>query len=224
METDFIKPDIIIWTKEDALLEDISSILGENGFKVFNVSDKHEMFDLLEDNQSSIVILDCELPQIFGFEVYEVIKKIDRFKDTRIILLSSIPQSISGVDECIEKGRVRDLLLLKIVDIVQREFAVCEDVEWKDEEYIENGMVSDSEMPEHEEAKKFARIIVSDIVLYNKDKAVKGLQDDTFYELLKDEIEEGRNFYSQRISAGILKTTNYFDDAINKVIRSKVMV
>lgn len=224
MEIDCAKTDIIIWIKEDALMEVIASILGENGFKVFNVSDKHEMFNLLEENQSSVVILDSGLPKIFGFEISEVIKKIDRFKDIRVILLSSDSQSVPGVDDYIEKGHVSELLLSKIMPFIHIEDIDCQEVKYKNEGFSEYIMVSGCEMPEHEEAKRLARIIVSDIVLYNKDKAEKGAQDRTFYELLKDEIEEGRQFYSERISASILTTTNYFDEAINKFILSKVSV
>lgn len=202
MKVDCARPHFIIWTKEDALRDVVSGLLGDQGFNALKVHDKHEMFRFLEEFQPAIVILDGGLPPISGFEVHEIIKRVDRFKDTNVILLSSLPQCVPGVDECIEKDQVESLLLSRIRRFVPEEFAMPE-----------------SERQMHEEARRFAKIIVADIVLYNQDKAEKGSKDGTFYEILKDEIEEGRRFYSSKIPAAIISTTHYFDEAIQKFIR-----
>ena len=202
MKVDCARPQFIIWTRENALRDLISSLLGDEGFNTLNAHDKHEMFLFLEEFQPAIVVLDGGLPQILGFEVYEIIKRVDRFKDTNVILLSSLPQCVPGIDECIEKDQVESLLLSRIKRFVPEEFAMPE-----------------SERQMHEEARRFAKIIVSDIVLYNQDKAGRGAKDGTFYEILKDEIEEGRRFYSSKIPAAIITTTNYLDEAIQKFIR-----
>lgn len=202
MKVDCARPHFIIWTGEDVLRNVISCLLGNEGFNTLTVYDKHEIFQFLEEFQPAIVILDDSLPKILGFEVYEVIKRVDRFKDTNVILLSSLPQCTPGVDECIEKDQVEKLLLSKIRRFIPDEF-----------------VMSDSERQMHEEARRFAKIIVSDIVLYNQDKAEKGAQDGTFYEILKDEIEEGRKYYSSKVPVAITSITHYFDEAIQKFIR-----
>ncbi|OGW59740.1 MAG: hypothetical protein A2Y48_10195 [Nitrospirae bacterium RIFCSPLOW2_12_42_9] len=74
----------------------------------------------------------------------------------------------------------------------------------------------------HREAKKLAKIIVSDISLYNKDKIEKGLTEDTFFELLRNEIEKGRTFYNSRVSPDVLTKTNYFDEALEDFIHGRV--
>ncbi|MBI5038778.1 MAG: response regulator, partial [Nitrospirae bacterium] len=102
MKVDCARPHFIVWAGENALGDVVSSILGNEGVNTLTVHDKHEMFRFLEEFQPAIVILDESLPKILGFEVYEVIKRIDRFKDTNVILLSSRPQCIPGVDESIE--------------------------------------------------------------------------------------------------------------------------
>ena len=201
MKVDCARPHFIIWTREDALRDVISSLLGDEGFNTLNAHDKYEMFRFLEEFQPAVVILDEGLPQILGFEVYEIIRRVDRFKDTNVILLSSLPQYVPGIDECIEKDQVERLLLSKIRRFIPDEFVMPE-----------------SERQMHKEARRFAKIIVSDIVLYNQDKAGRGTKDGTFYEILKDEIEEGRRFYSSKIPATIITTTNYFDEAIQKFI------
>jgi len=62
MKVDCARPHFIIWTKEDALRDVVSGLLGDQGFNALNVQDKHEMFRFLEEFQPAIVILDGGLP------------------------------------------------------------------------------------------------------------------------------------------------------------------
>lgn len=77
---------------------------------------------------------------------------------------------------------------------------------------------------EEEKAKavRLARAIASDISLYNEEKIVKGIEQDTLFEAIKDEIEEGRALYRSRVSDELYTTTNHFDRAlVDIVLRSK---
>ena len=67
-------------------------------------------------------------------------------------------------------------------------------------------------------AMRKARVIASDIALYNEKKIIKGIETDSFYELLKDELNEGRESYRAQIGPAIADSTNYFDRAILDVI------
>ncbi|HYX90660.1 MAG TPA: hypothetical protein VE782_03810 [Myxococcaceae bacterium] len=82
-------------------------------------------------------------------------------------------------------------------------------------------------MTEEEKTKaiRLARAIASDISLYNEQKIIKGIEQDNLFDVLKDEIEEGRELYKSRVSAEIFKTTNYFERAIvDIVVRSKAHI
>ena len=82
-------------------------------------------------------------------------------------------------------------------------------------------------MTEEEKAKaiRLARAIASDISLYNEQKIIKGIEQDNLFDVLKDEIEEGRELYKSRVSAEIFKTTNFFERAIvDIVVRSKAHI
>jgi hypothetical protein len=50
-------------------------------------------------------------------------------------------------------------------------------------------------------AMRLARAIASDISLYNEQKIIKGIEQDNLFEVLKDEIAEGRELYKSRVSA-----------------------
>jgi len=78
---------------------------------------------------------------------------------------------------------------------------------------------------ERTKALRLARAIASDISLYNEQKIIKGIEQDNLFEVLKDEIEEGRELYKSRVSQELYRTTNFFDRAIvDIVIRSKAHV
>jgi hypothetical protein len=71
-------------------------------------------------------------------------------------------------------------------------------------------------------AMRLARAIASDISLYNEQKIIKGIEQDNLFDVLKDEISEGRELFKSRVSPEIYTRTNYFDRAIvDVVIRPK---
>ncbi|MBI5546788.1 MAG: hypothetical protein HY901_23135 [Deltaproteobacteria bacterium] len=78
-------------------------------------------------------------------------------------------------------------------------------------------------MTDEEKAKaiRLARTIASDISLYNEAKIIQGIEQDTFFEALQGEIEEGRELYKSRVTPELYTTTNYFDRAIVDVILAR---
>lgn len=69
-----------------------------------------------------------------------------------------------------------------------------------------------------EAAVRLARAICSDLALYNEAKIVQGIEQDSFFDLLKGEIEEGRELYRSRVSPELYARTNFYDRAIVDVI------
>jgi hypothetical protein len=75
--------------------------------------------------------------------------------------------------------------------------------------------------PMHEKAKRLARLIVSDIVLYNQATVEEGIRNDNFFELMSHDVQEARNLYASRVPEEIRKDTTYLDDAFNDLIERK---
>jgi hypothetical protein len=67
-------------------------------------------------------------------------------------------------------------------------------------------------------AKRLARAIASDLSLYNQEKIQKGIQQDNLFEVLSEEIEEGRAHYNNKVDPDLRSTTNYFDLALVDVV------
>ena len=72
-----------------------------------------------------------------------------------------------------------------------------------------------------EKARRFARIIVSDIALYNQEAVVDGLQNGTFYDLLRNDVTEGRELYEKRVPATIRAKKDYYQEAFDNFIKTQ---
>jgi hypothetical protein len=69
-----------------------------------------------------------------------------------------------------------------------------------------------------EQAMRLARAICSDVSLYNEEKIVRGIEQDNFFEALKEELAEGRELYRSRVAPDLYSRTNFYDRAIIDVI------
>ncbi len=67
-------------------------------------------------------------------------------------------------------------------------------------------------------ARRLARLIVSEIALYNRKNVEQGVRDGNFYELLAYEVREARSLYERRIPEEIRNTTAYLDEAFAELI------
>jgi hypothetical protein len=76
-----------------------------------------------------------------------------------------------------------------------------------------------------EKAMRLARAIASDISLYNEEKIVEGISNDTFFDALTAELEEGRELYKSRVAPDLYGRTNFYDRAVVDIIlRSKAHI
>jgi hypothetical protein len=68
-----------------------------------------------------------------------------------------------------------------------------------------------------EAARRLARAIASDLSLYNEEKIVEGVTHDNLFDVLSDEIEEGRALFKSRVAAE-LYAKNFYDRAIIDIL------
>ncbi len=69
--------------------------------------------------------------------------------------------------------------------------------------------------PDH--AKRLARAIISDVALYNREKVEEGIRNDTIFELLAEQLEEGRQHFLSRVDPALVPM-KIFDLAIVDVL------
>jgi hypothetical protein len=60
-----------------------------------------------------------------------------------------------------------------------------------------------------ERARQLARAIASDLSLYHEKKLIEGIERDTLFDVMRDEIEEGRTLYKSRVTPEIFNMGIY---------------
>lgn len=71
---------------------------------------------------------------------------------------------------------------------------------------------------QHDEARRFARLLVSEIKLYNETKVQAGRKTNDLYERLKEDIDRSRQMYDERIAEDVRKSSNYFYDELVRIL------
>jgi hypothetical protein len=69
---------------------------------------------------------------------------------------------------------------------------------------------SETEQRAHNDARRFARLLVSEIKLYNAAKVNDGRRNYDLYDRLKDEIDRNRKVYDKRVAPTVAARIDYF--------------
>ena len=80
------------------------------------------------------------------------------------------------------------------------------------------GGAQSEDAKKHDEARRFARLLVSEIKLYNESKVDQGRKNNDIYERLKEDIDRSRQMYDERIDEQVRKSTNYFYDELVRIL------
>ncbi len=75
-----------------------------------------------------------------------------------------------------------------------------------------------------ERARQLARVIASDLSLYHEKKIIEGVERDTLFEVLRDEIEEGRALYKSRVTPEIFQLGIYDRALVDMLLRPRANV
>jgi hypothetical protein len=74
---------------------------------------------------------------------------------------------------------------------------------------------------ERAKAERLARIIVSDIILYNEDKFAEALKRDGVVEMMSPDLEEGRDLFRSRIDERVRDERDYLVEELLRVARQR---
>ena len=78
--------------------------------------------------------------------------------------------------------------------------------------------VSAEDDAKHEEARRFARLLVSEIKLYNEDEVERGRVERDILARLKEDIDRSREMYEKRISPDVRGQRDYFHDELVRIL------
>jgi predicted Zn finger-like uncharacterized protein len=78
--------------------------------------------------------------------------------------------------------------------------------------------LSPEEKTRHEKARRLARVLASDIAIYNREKKERGMVDGNLVAVLGYEIKKSWETYKERVGADFANSTPYFRDALNDLL------
>ena len=189
--------------------------LRELGFDVTFFDSGDGALEFIRSSRAELVILNVYLKGSLGVEISEEIKADGALSKTRVVLIGALfranrfranPTNLYGADEYIEEQipsqELRQIIGKLFPDITTEHPAELESVE-------------------HDEARRLARLILSDIVIYNTEKVDRGIRAGTFLDELKDEIAEGRDYYESRVPAKVRQKSDFFMETLNQFVQMK---
>src|SRR5438045_2512550 len=69
-----------------------------------------------------------------------------------------------------------------------------------------------------QKARRLARALVSDLVVYHPEKRQQGIRDGTLQQLFKDEIEKSWQEYVEQVGADMAQSTPFWSEALNEIL------
>lgn len=185
------------------------------GFDVTFFETGDATLDFARRMRADLAIVNVYLKGKLGVEVTEEIKADASLKHTRVILIGALfranrfranPTNLYGADEYIEE------------QIPEKEFR---QIIHKLFPQAVEGADLPLEPREYDEARRLARLILSDIIIYHVDKVERGIRDGNFFEVLRDEIEEGRQYYDSRVPMPVRRDTEIYTETLQQFVQMK---
>ena len=195
--------------------EFLADQLRKAGFDVQLFETGDPCLEFVRNHRSELAILNVYLRGKLGVEISEAIKADPRLGETRVILIGALfranrfranPTNLYGADEYIEE------------QIPEREFRR---VLQKLFPQIDTSEAPPAEAVEVDDARRLARLILSDILISNGEQAEKAIRDDTFFTSLRTEIEEGRKYYESRVPFRLRQDTEIYNETLQQFVRMK---
>jgi response regulator RpfG family c-di-GMP phosphodiesterase len=186
------------------------------GFEVSYFETGIPTLEFVRRTRAELVIVNVYLKGMLGVEVTEEIKADATIENTKVILIGALfranrfranPTNLYGADDYIEEL------------IPEREFRQIIHKLFPDigDAHDETA----AEPREYDEARRLARLILSDIIIYHAAKVEQGIRDDNFFDVLKSEIEEGRHYYDSRVPPRVRRDTEIYTETLQQFVQMK---
>jgi len=185
------------------------------GFDVTMFETGEPAFDFVRRMRADLAIVNVYLKGRLGVEVTEDIRAEPDLGHTRVILIGALfranrfranPTNLYGADEYIEE-QIPEKEFRQIIRKLFPEVGHTEELPIEPKEY--------------DEARRLARLILSDIVIYHIEKVEAGIRDDNFFDVLKSEIADGRAYYDSRVPLRVRQDTEIFSETLQQFVRMK---
>jgi len=230
------KGTILICIDGEATREVMKALLEALNYTVLDIPAGSSVMTEMNRSTPALALLDMGLSDIPGTELCQQIKRSPDLSQTIVILVSSMFEKntkyrhetpdLAGADDYINRHEIQKGLLNKVEQqLTKNKAAENEKFETFTQDSFETLAEAATTSGDQEEkdaeterAKRFAETIVSDIVMFNDRKVEEGLRDGNFYDVLADEIKEGKEVYQTKVAQAFW-TLDYYEQALEKFLR-----
>jgi response regulator RpfG family c-di-GMP phosphodiesterase len=222
--TQVIPPPRPAAKRRDAIIVDeprpfrtfLAAQLQKLGFEVTLFETGEPALEFVRRTSAALVIVNVYLKgSRLGVDLCEDIKNDPKLTGTCIVLIGALfranrfranPTNLYGADEYIEE------------QIPEKEFR---QIIRKLFPEVGPTVERPTESHEHEEARRLARLILSDIIIYNTSKVERGIRDGSFFDLLEREITEGRQYFDSRVDMKVRQNSEIFNETLQQFVLMK---
>ena len=212
-------PLVLIADEPRAFRSFLRKSLEDMGCRVIVLDDGAATEEYLRDSETPhVAFLNVVLRNIMGFEICEKIRGNPALKKIKIVLIGAIfridrfrrnPANLYGADDYIEefivrqdlRERMRKLLGLPMIE--------------------EPGNDDSKPIDLMEHAQRLARTILTDILLYNLEKADQWILEDKFRTELAAEIQEGEQYFLSKITSDRPEIPEIYHHTIDEYLRKR---
>lgn len=213
----------------------VKAALGDERIAVTLVADGNQVFEKISADKPHLLILDAAIQGMFSFTLCEVIKNDPLLRDIKIILTAAVfnksrykrkPLELFGADWYIEAHQLDDELAGKAGELLGVELRgappvtggpVSAQEEHAGPEYGIDASRDEKISADDIKAKRLARVIAADILLYHRKKLSQKVQKQDACVVFKEEIEEAVKYFSKRLPGA---DTAYIHAAIEECLDS----
>jgi CheY-like chemotaxis protein len=229
----------------------LADALARWGLSVVLVHDGVEAILQIQRTLPRLVVLDAALPKMFGFQVCEMMKRNEQLRAIPVVLVGAIhdqdryrrpPGELYGADAYVERHQLPGALAEHLV-----RFGVQPSPEAKSPQPSARAAAPHPAPsaaavprpapapaappraapapanPETQKGERLARIIVSDVILYNAEKFAAAVRAGNVLQALSPELEEGYSLFSQRVDPRVCDPREYLQRELVRVARSRGM-
>jgi predicted Zn finger-like uncharacterized protein len=233
--------------------KEITDALASWGLSPLLVHDGVEAMLQIQRTLPRVVVLDAALPKMFGFQICEIMKRNEQLRVIPVVLIGAIhdqdryrrpPEELYGADAYIERQQLPDALADLLVRFGMRTAtapaAPPEPAPARAARPAPSAPAASAPAspraaapavapatgagnPEIEKAQRLARIIVSDVILYNAEKFEAAVRAGNVLNALSAELEEGYSLFASRVDPRVCDAREYLQRELVRVARSRGM-
>lgn len=211
--------------EDSAICRQLQERLAFLGGMVTVCRDEEDIFRHLQQDLSSVLLLDVAFAGGFPFQLLEKIKAAGNDLH-KIVLLSSVynrtaykkqPDSLYGADAYLELHHIGDRLLPLLGELFPGLFERLARISPACHAGSERALQQEDLVAQ---AGRLAKLLVADIVLYHRERLEQGLESDQLVDIFSEQLAEGRRLLFSRLPAAVDLPVDFVQQAFVAVCQS----